>query len=182
MVGLLVLFLWTHPAAASVEKAVVGDVRAQKTDKGEYRVSFGVDRCFTQQMEEAIESGIETTFSFNIRLTQPRRWWKDRKIASIQFNHTIQYDPIRKEYHVRLEESGTSLLMSSFEEAKKVMARVDSVELHSSSFPAADQPVELGIKVALERVKLPFRFETILFFVSSLWGFETDWHTYSLRP
>jgi hypothetical protein len=180
--GLLLLCLWIHPATASGEKAVVKDVTAQKTEKGEYRVGFTVDRCFTQQMEEAIESGIETTFSFNIRLSQPRRWWRDRKIASIQFNHTIQYDPIRKEYHVRLEESGTSLLLSNLEEAKTAMARVASVELHPSSLPAADQPVELGVKVALERVKLPFRFEALLFFVSSLWGFETDWHTYSLRP
>jgi hypothetical protein len=180
--SLLLLLFWIHPVMASEEKAVVKDVTARKTEKGEYRVSFGVDRCFTQQMEEAIESGIETAFSFNIRLSQPRRWWKDRKIASVQFNHTIQYDLIRKEYHVRLEESGTSLLMSSFEEAKKVMARVDSVELHVSSLPAAGKPVELGIKVALERVKLPFRLETLLFFMSSLWGFETDWHTYSLQP
>ena len=102
-------------------------------------------------------------------------------MASIHFHHAIQYDPIRAEYRVTLEENNSTVVTSHFEEAKGLMAKVEDVEVVSTSPLEADVTTQLRIKAELDPVRLPLHLEYLLFFVS-LWDFETDWHIESLSP
>jgi len=102
-------------------------------------------------------------------------------VASMEFHHTIQYDPIRGEYLVTLEENRSSHVTSNLEEAKRWMAKVEEVEVRPSSQLKPGIPTELRIKAELVPVKLPFHLEYLFFFVS-LWDFETKWHIEPLPP
>ena len=132
-------------------------------------------------MEEAIQSGIRTTFTFYIHLYQKRSWWKDRKVASVEFHHTVQYHPIQKVYQVTLEENHSSPVASSLEEAKKLMSKVKELEIRPSSPLKPGIPTYFRIKAELDPVRLPLHLEYLFFFVS-LWDFETDWHIEPLPP
>jgi hypothetical protein len=180
IVGLTLLLTWTLPSPAFCQKASIKDVRV-KGANGVWKVSFVVENCFTAKMEEAVQSGIETAFTFYLQLYQKRSWWKDRKVASVHFRHTIQYDPIRTEYRVTLEENGSTSVTSDFEKAKGLMAKVEDVEIKPSSPLKPEAPTQLRIKAELDSVKLPLHLEYLLFFVS-LWDFETDWHIERLPP
>ncbi len=139
-----------------------------------------MENCFTEKMEEAIQSGIRTTFTFYVNLYQKRSWWKDRKVASVEFRHTVQYHPIQKVYQVKLGEDRSSLVASSLEEAKKLMSKVKEFEIRSSSPLEPGVPAYFRIKAELDPVRLPLHLEYLFFFVS-LWDFETDWHLQPLR-
>ncbi|MGZ3538904.1 MAG: DUF4390 domain-containing protein, partial [Thermodesulfobacteriota bacterium] len=89
------LLVWFFPLSVFCQKAAIKDVNV-KGMNGTWKVSFNVENCFTEKMEEAIQSGIRTTFTFYINLCQRRSWWKDRKIASVEFRHTVQYHLIQK--------------------------------------------------------------------------------------
>src|SRR3972149_8356985 len=130
--GILFLLIWIFPLPAFCQKASIKDIQV-KRENGIWKVSFDVENCFTEKMEEAIQSGIATTFTFYIHLYQKRGWWKDRKVASHRFHHTVQYHPIQKVYQVTLEENHSSLVASSLEEAKKLMSKVKELEIRSSS-------------------------------------------------
>ena len=173
--GLTFLFVWAIPLSAFCEKASIQEVNVQKGN-GIWNVSFYVENCFTEKMEEAIKSGIRTIFTYYLHLYQKRVWWKDRKVASSQFHHTIQYDPIRGEYRVTFGREGPPLVTKNFEEAKKWMAKVESVEIRPSSELRPGIPTYLRIKAELDPVRLPLHLEYLFFFVS-LWDFDTDWHT-----
>lgn len=168
------LILFIFPFSAFCQKASIQDVNVKGTAGG-WKVSFNVQNCFTEKMEEAIQSGIQTTFTFYVHLYQKRSWWKDRKMASIKFHHKIQYHPIQKVYQVVLGENSPSLSISHLEEAKQLMARVNGVEIRSSSPLDLSVPTYFRIKAELDSVRLPLRLEYLFFFVS-LWDFETDWH------
>ena len=172
--GLTFLLILIFPLSAFCQKASVKEV-SLKASNGAWKVSFYVEDCFTEKMEEAIKTGIRTTFTFYLCLYQKRSWWKDRKVTSIEFHHTIQFDPVRGEYHVTLEENQGSLVTSNFEEAKGFMATVKGVEIRPSSPLSPGTPTQLRIKAELDPVRLPFHLEYLFFFVS-LWDFETDWH------
>jgi len=90
--GLILLFLLIFPEVAFSQKASIRDVRVSDGQEG-WRVSFSVENCFTEKMEEVVQTGIPTTFTFYLHLYQVRTWWRDRKVASLQFQHTIQYSP-----------------------------------------------------------------------------------------
>jgi hypothetical protein len=178
--GLTFLLILIFPLSAFCQKASVKDVNL-KASNGAWKVSFCIEDCFTEKMEEAIKTGIRTTFTFYLHLYQKRSWWKDRKVASIEFRHTIQFDPVRGEYRVTLEENQGSLVTSNFEEAKGLMATVKGVEIRPTSPLKPGIPAQLRIKAELDPVRLPFHLEYLFFFVS-LWDFETDWHIEPLPP
>jgi len=178
--GAIFLLIWTLPLSAFCQKASIKEVSLKGTD-GVWKVGFYVEDCFTEKMEEAIQTGMQTIFSFYLHLYQKRTWWRDRKVASMEFHHTIQYDPIRNEYHVALEENGSSIVTSNIEEAKRRMARVEAVEIRPSSQLKPGVSTYLRIKAELDPVRLPLHLEYLFFFVS-LWDFETDWHTEPLPP
>jgi hypothetical protein len=179
--GALTFFLiWALPLSAFCEEASIKGVSVKGSD-GVWKVGFHVENCFTERMEEAIQSGIRTVFTFYFNLYQKRKLWRDRKVASMEFHHTIQYDPIRGEYRVTMEENGSSRVTSNLQEAKNWMAKVEEAEVRLSSKLKPGVPTELRIKAELDPVKLPFHLEYLFFFVS-LWDFETKWHIESLSP
>jgi hypothetical protein len=178
--GIAFLWFWILPMAVFSEKASIRDVQIAGTN-GEWKVSFNVENCFTEKMEEAIKTGVPTTFAFYLQLYQVRTWWKDRKVASLNLQHTIQYSPLRGEYQVSLEEKGTVRITQNFEEAKRWMSRVEGAEIRSSSDFKPDILSYLRIKAELDPVKLPLHLEYLFFFLS-LWDFQTDWHIETLSP
>jgi len=178
--ALAVFLIVGFPLAALCQKASIGDVRISGSH-GAWRVGFSVKNCFTAKMEEAIRSGIATTFTFYIGFYQSRTWWKDRKMASVDFHHTLQYDPIRAEYRVMMGENGSVSVTPTLEAAKELMARVDGVQIASSPALNPGAPTHIRIKAELDPVRLPLHLESFLFFVS-LWDFETDWHVESITP
>jgi hypothetical protein len=172
--GMVFLLVWFFPLPAFCQKAAIKDVNV-KGMNGIWKVSFNVENCFTEKMEEAIQSGMRTTFTFYINLCQRRSWWKDRKIASVEFRRTVQYHPIQKVYQVKLGENHSSLAVSSLEETKKLMSEVKEFEIRSSSPLEPRVPAYFRIKAELDPVRLPLHLEYLFFFVS-LWDFETGWH------
>jgi len=180
IVGVTLFLICALPLTAFGQKASIKDVLVRGTS-GTWKVSFSVENCFKTKMEEGIQNGIGTTFTFYLQVYQKRNWWKDRKEASVQFHHAVQYDPIRSEYRVTLEEHGSTVVTPNFEEAKRLMAKVEEVGVASSSPLNANVSTQLRIKAELDAVKLPLHLEYLLFFVS-FWNVETDWHIESLSP
>jgi hypothetical protein len=178
--GIVFLLILIFPITAFCQKAFIKDIRVQGGN-GVWKVSFDVENCFTEKMEEAIQSGIPTTFTFYIDLHQKRSWWKDRKLASVEFRHTVQYHPIQKVYQVKLGENHSPLAASSLGEAKKLMSRIKEFRIQSSSPVEPGVPAYFRIKAELDPVRLPLHLEYLFFFVS-LWDFETDWVTHPLLP
>jgi hypothetical protein len=180
MGGIAFLLILLFPLSAFCQKATIKAVTVKGAD-GDWKVSFDVENCFTEKMEEAIQSGIRTTFTFYIHLYQKRGWWKDRKMASVEFRHTIQYHPIQKIYQVALEENSSSLTTSSLEEAKTLISKVKELKIRPSSPLVPKVPTYFRIKAELDPVKLPLRLDYLFFFVS-LWDFETNWYIEPLPP
>jgi hypothetical protein len=178
--GFTFLLIWFFPLSAFCQKASIKEVNVKGTN-GAWKVDFYVENCFTEKMEEAIQTGIRTIFTFYLRLYQEKSWWKNRKVASVQFHHTIQYDPIRGEYRVTLGEKGATHVTRNFVEAKGWMARVEEVEIRPSAQLKPVVPTLLHIKAELDPVRLPLHLEYLFFFVS-LWDFETNWHVETLPP
>ena len=82
---LLILFLavflqWKGPAWA--EEANLSDIVVTNT-RDHLLVYFTVNNCFTAQMNEAIESGLNTTFTFYVKLYEKRDLLWDKKIADL---------------------------------------------------------------------------------------------------
>jgi len=144
---------------------------------GQMEVSFFVANCCTGKLEEAIQSGVPTTFTFRIKLYLVRSLWPDKKVVSHEFKHSIKYDNITKEYQFHFEENDHSLSIKDFERAKELMGKVNGLKLIPTNRLEKGRKYYLDIKAELDPVRLPLGLENIFFFLS-FWDVETDWLRY----
>jgi len=175
---LMVLFAAAYPLSpAQGEEARIKDLHIDRA-RGNVAISFLVENCFNQKMEEAIKAGIPTTFSFFVKFYK-RRLIKDKKLAAHRFRHRIVYDNLKDTFTIWLEEKDKEIEVQDLREAKRYMQRVAGFSVTRGQ-ALREGTYELAIKAELDPVKLPLRLECILFFVS-LWDFETDWYHYDVR-
>ena len=133
--------------------------------------------AFPDKIENTILSGVPATFSFYIILNRVRGFWPDKEISEMVVTNTIKYDNLKKEYSVtRSWDGGKPLVVKSFDEAKKLMAEIDSLPIVPLSELEKGKQYQIRAKAKLSKLTLPFYLHYILFFVS-LWDFETDWYT-----
>ena len=67
-------------------------------------------------------------------------------------------------------------VVKSFDEAKKLMAEIDSLKIVELNRLEKGSQYQIRTKAQLSKLTLPFYLHYVLFFVS-LWDFETDWYT-----
>lgn len=174
---LAVLLCLSLPAVARAagDPAVVG-VMVEKDPT--LRVSFVIENAFSEGIEEAVKSGIPTSFTFIIELERRRRLWFDKAAGNWRFKHTVKYDTLKEEYEITLGEGGGKTIRTSDPvEMKRLMTTVSGRVLTTRRPMREGKRYTIGIKAELHTIRLPFRLDYPLFFLK-FWDLETDWFTY----
>ncbi len=175
ILGLILSALLVPSQSFAKTKASIQDLDVRIED-GIVIIGFVIDNCFSPKMEEAVLSGVPTTFHIRI-LVQNRRWLFLRSnVLDVTLERTIKYERLKREFRVILPET-TELVhtTTSFFEAKEWMSRVEDLALIPTWRLDENREYTLRVKAELSKVNLPLFFRYIFFFVS-LWDFETDWH------
>jgi hypothetical protein len=178
---LLMMILWASWAVPAMAKeAYLSDFVVTNT-RDHLLIYFTVNNCFNPEMNNAIESGIETTFTFFVHLYEKRDLIWDKKIAALEVNHTIKYDSLKKTYSVRFSENNNREVMArTFEEAKKLMAEIVALKVIPMHQLKKGKRYQLQMMAQLDKIRLPFYLHYVFFFLS-LWDFETDWYAVDFR-
>lgn len=179
---LLLPLLWLFGAesTALAQEARLRDIVVTNT-RDDLLLYMSVDNCFTNQMIDAIQNGIPTTFKFFIRLIEKRDYIWDREVADLQVRHTVRYDNLKKEYFVSgTEKDGQIISMRDFEEVKQFMAEIVGLKVTELANLKRNTQYKLEMMAQLDKIELPFHLHYVLFFLS-LWDFETDWYTVEFR-
>jgi hypothetical protein len=178
---LLMTILWVAWAVPAVAKeAYLSDFVVTNT-RDHLLIYFTVNNCFTPEMNNAIESGIETTFTFFVQLNEKRDLIWDKKIADLEVNHSIKYDSLKKTYSVRFsEDNNREVTARTFEEAKKLMAEIVALKVLPMHQLKKGKRYQLQMMAQLDKIRLPFYLHYVFFFLS-LWDFETDWYAVDFR-
>lgn len=180
LTGLLIILLLHVATAAPAQEAHLSDIVVTNT-RDHLLVYFTVDGCFTPDMNAAIDSGIETTFTFFVRLYEKRNFLWDKKLADIVLRHTVKYDNLKGTYEINLsEENDKTVTVNNFEQAKKLMAEVVALEVVPMNRMKRGLRYQVQMMAQLDKIKLPFYLHHVLFFLS-LWDFETDWYAVDFR-
>jgi hypothetical protein len=179
---LFILFLLISPLPRPVQagEAALEDIVVTNT-RDHLLVYFNVAKCITPEMKKAIENGINTTFTFFIRLHEVRNFIWDKEISDLKVSHDIQYDGLKKVYLVRLSELDNKVItLKDFDEAKKIMSEIVGLKVCRLDGLQKGNRYQLSMMAELDKIRLPFYLHYVLFFLS-LWDFETDWYTVEFR-
>jgi hypothetical protein len=170
--------LLTAPAMA--EDAKLTDIVVTNTPD-HLLLYFTVTDCFTEDMQKAIDNGVNTTFTFFVNLQEVRSWWWDKKLADLKVSHEIKYDSLKKVFQVRLSsENDKVVLAKDFNQAKRLMAEIVGLKVTELRNLHRGNRYQINMMAELDTIKLPFYFHYVFFFLS-LWDFETDWYSVDFR-
>jgi hypothetical protein len=162
------------PAQAGEKAEIVGAQISRENDN--LQVSFQVVSCFTQSMEEAILSGVPTTFRIRAIIEKPGALFMSTQIIDVVLEHTVKYDYLKNEFVVKMPENPSpEMVTKDFREAKRWMSTVKDLPLIPLWRLQKGQTYQLNLRAELSKVELPLFFRYIFFFVS-LWDFDTDWY------
>jgi hypothetical protein len=169
-------FLIILPVRITAHAASITSMSISNTEEN-LILSLRVEGAFTDQMKEAILSGISTSFSYVVTLTQTRTVFPDKYIHESKFTNTVKYDTLRKSFVVRRSwENYRPMTTSSFAEARMWMSEINSVPVIPLESLKKDNRYRINAKVELDKITLPF-FLNYIFFFTSLWDFETSWYS-----
>ncbi len=174
MILALACLMCAMPEPAKAEEARITDFVVTNT-RDDLLVYLTVEGCFTKNVEEAILTGIPTTFSIFVTLSRPRSLWFNKGIADLTITRTITYDSLKKEFSIECSEKEEALVTRDFAEARKAMSEVDSLKIVALDKLEKGNKYQVQAKAELDKVTLPLYLHYVLFFVSA-WDFETDWY------
>ncbi len=168
------LFMASH--AGFAQDATLTNITVSNS-QDDLLLFLNLEGAFREEMKQAILSGAPSTFSYFAKLNRVRSLWFDNAIADIEVSHTIIYDNLKKEFTVtRSWKDNNPEVTKSFDEAKKWMTEIDSLEIIPLDRLEKGEQYQLRVKAEVSKKTLPLYLHYILFFVS-LWDFETDWYT-----
>ena len=149
-----------------------------------YLVSFQVEGAFTPDLEEAIRSGVPTSFTYYFRIFRDVPGWRpDERVFEFQVRRTVHYDNIRQTYTILMGEKGSTVTVKSLEAAREKMTVFKDMPVAMVSALPSEDPYYLSVKAEMERVQFPFPFGMdFVFFFTSLWDFQTKWTRIELKP
>ncbi|MFZ3072900.1 MAG: DUF4390 domain-containing protein [Thermodesulfobacteriota bacterium] len=167
-------FAFSSPLPAATGPRVDG---VRTIYDSELRFSFYVSGAFKKDLEDAVNSGMPTSFTYKVKLYRKKNMWFDEQLGSWKFNHTVKYDALKQEYQVSIEEKNLVETTKDFDTAKAMMATGNDVII--SPIPALKKGefYEIKLMAELDVVRIPSVFKYLFFFVK-LWDFETDWYSH----
>jgi hypothetical protein len=184
--GLLVLPFFLFLVATIIpashlyaQEASITDFTVTNSEK-QMVLYLTVTDCFTDDMVAAIHNGIPATFTFYVDILRRRPKWPDMKIASLEFEHIMDYDSLKREYRIRRNEKGDYKLTTSLADAKTLMSEINGYTILPLEELQPGFTYTVRVKAKLARKTLPLYFHYLIPFIS-LWDFETDWHELTLN-
>src|SRR5262245_24258449 len=67
---------------------------------GKVFVSFELPEAFTPDIQEAIHSGLATSFTYDVELRRGTSLWMDRTLASATVTASVRYDNLTRQHHL----------------------------------------------------------------------------------
>ena len=104
LAGALAPVAGAQQAAESGDNAVITVAPQARGDS--IIVSFSTPRAVTPAIEQAIASGLPTTFTYDVELRRPSTFWFDKLVDSARIAVTVRFEPLTRRYHVTLLQDG----------------------------------------------------------------------------
>ena len=98
--------------------------------RNEVLINFVLNGALDPTLSRRLESGLETSIDYEIKLEERNRYWFDEFLAARKLRVTAAYDSVRREYVVREVwdgKAGASQTTKEFAEAARLLVSGSSV-------------------------------------------------------
>ena len=80
--------------------AAAGLTVSTLTRDGEVLISLELAGAYTEDLRSAIQSGLQTTLEYDVRLRREAAFWPDSTVGSATVSATVRYDSLNEQYNL----------------------------------------------------------------------------------
>jgi hypothetical protein len=148
--------------------------------QGVWLVTALIDFRMSEEALAALDNGVALTFELQFRLDRVRRFWVDKKTATLEQRFELSYQPLSERYVVRNLNSGEQNSYATLFSALNSMGRIVDLPIIDAALLDADDRYELALRAVLDQNTLPGPLRLIAFW-SSGFRLESDWYVWMLN-
>ncbi len=140
-----------------------------------------LDDALSPEIIEGVQSGLEATLKFEVRINLVRAGWPDKEIYRSRIEHSLGYDTLKKEYRLTLVENGAEqCTVDNLHKAELMMTELNGVKLLPLRTMQPDRQYVLKVRAVMAQTALPSYVNYLIPF-SNVWNVKTDWYTVRFR-
>lgn len=179
--GVLVLLIFLGPVSTTnADGFVINRAELVLSDKV-YHLNATLDFDFSNDVLDAINNGVPLVLELVIEILEPRRYWWDDEIASLEQRYQLQYHALSEQYLVRNLNSGAQYTYFSLSAA---LQRIGSI----SHLPVIDEQLlkdketekyyaRIRTSLSFDNLPLPLKIDA---WTSRSWWLGSEWIELSL--
>jgi hypothetical protein len=115
-------------------------------------VSFELADAYTSEVRDAIQSGLQTTFTYDVELRRSAALWFDRLVASARVSASVKFDNLTRRYQVTIAEDGrvsTTTVTDDEEAVRKAVATFQRLPLFRTRVLEANGEYYIRVRARL---------------------------------
>ena len=147
----LAVLTWFALAGAGGPAAFAQTARITPVARdGQVLVSFEVTDAFDEQVRAAIESGLTTSFTYEVELRRGAALWVDRTIDVAQLVASVKFDNLTRQYQVSIMRNGRvedSWMTADADAVRKAVTVFSRLPLFSTSKLEPNSEYYIRVKV-----------------------------------
>ena len=148
--------------------------------QGVWLVTALIDFRMSEEALAALDNGVVLTFELQFRLDKVRRFWVDKKTATLEQRFELSYQPLSERYVVRNLNSGEQNSYATLFSALNSMGRIVDLPIIDASLLDSDERYELALRAVLDQNTLPGPLRLLAFWGSGF-RLESDWYVWMLN-
>lgn len=177
------LVLWTACLAPAVHAQetdiVIRDIRTELRDEVWY-LSARIDYQLNRQMLDALQNGINLTFSLQASVDKVRSWLPNSEVKALQRDYELSWQPLSRGYLVRNTGTGAQTAHTTLFAALHELGTISDLPLVDTSLLEPGARYEVSLRTLLDQQHLPGPLR-ILAFWNDDFSLESDWHQWPLE-
>lgn len=174
---LATLLLPTSPLRGQeIAPALVDDVVVTRNDDG-WWLDADIDFELNPQLREAAERGLTLYFAADLTVTEPRWWWFDRNVISVERLWSISYNALIRQWGV--SGGGLALPVASLDEALALVRHIRGWHIAPPDTfePGETYQGQLRLRLDISQLSRPLQVNALN---SSAWAASTPWKRFTI--
>jgi len=182
VLGWLWLWLWPGLAPAQADQEIPRFVvlsASVKQVQRVYQLDTRVDYQFSQEVLEALDSGVPLTLSLHIEVVRERRYLWDEVIAQLEQRFQLQYHALTKQYLVRNLNADTQANYLTLTAALTALGNISGLPMLDTTLVEAGENYRVRLRARLDIEELPAPLRPVAY-ISPKWRLASEWYTWPL--
>ena len=171
------ILLTCNPLRADTIEITAADTPLSKNS---YILNADAAVRLPENVQTALDKGVDLFFLTNVRIGKSRRWLPDKSAVNLEIIRRLSFHALTKKYVVDDLTLSKRKSFTSVSRALAYLGRYRKIPLASAALikPTPDTRVRMRIKLMDQKLPLPLRLKKIF---SRAWRLSSGWYAWPLK-